>query len=340
MGLKRFALWVDKPYQRDAILNPASPLNRDNCLSSFHRLAEKLAANGWECHTHDVYKAAGTCPDVVLFFEIPRLPVAMLFGGWRGKSRAWVVLQECEVIKPGNWNLANHGQFEKIFTWNKQLVDGKKYFRLEYANNFPETAAGHAFAGRRFCAMIAANKYRSHPLELYSERVRAIEWFEKNQPGEFDLFGIGWDRRCFGGPLRLLNLARSLTKLLAPARPSYRGAVAAKRPVLENYKFAICYENARGIPGYITEKIFDCFFAGVIPVYLGAPDIAEKVPARCFVDRRDFRTYEALYSYLKAMPESEADARLAAARAFLSSPESRPFTDKAYAEAVWAVLND
>jgi hypothetical protein len=42
--------------------------------------------------------------------------------------------------------------------------------------------------------------------------------------------------------------------------------VDSKKNTLEKYKFSICYENARDIPGYITEKIFDCFFAGCVPI--------------------------------------------------------------------------
>jgi hypothetical protein len=34
----------------------------------------------------------------------------------------------------------------------------------------------------------------NHPLELYSKRVEAIKWFEKNHPEDFDFYGIGWDR--------------------------------------------------------------------------------------------------------------------------------------------------
>jgi len=53
--------------------------------------------------------------------------------------------------------------------------------------------------------MIAGNKRSSHPLELYSERLRAIEWFEKEHPADFDLYGIGWNQNYFSGLFQLLN---------------------------------------------------------------------------------------------------------------------------------------
>jgi hypothetical protein len=46
---------------------------------------------------------------------------------------------------------------------------------------------------------------------------------------------------------------------------SYKGKIDSKKDTLEKYKFSICYENARDTPGYITEKIFDCFFAANSP---------------------------------------------------------------------------
>jgi hypothetical protein len=63
---------------------------------------------------------------------------------------------------------------------------------------------------------------------------------------------------------------------------------------LEKYKFSICYENARDTPGYITEKIFDCFFAGCVPIYWGANNITDHIPKECFIDKRDFEDYKVL----------------------------------------------
>ncbi|MCL1721757.1 glycosyltransferase family 10, partial [Vibrio parahaemolyticus] len=51
---------------------------------------------------------------------------------------------------------------------------------------------------------------------------------------------------------------------------SYKGSVESKTHTLKNYKFCICFENAQMIEGYITEKIFDCFFSATVPIYWGA----------------------------------------------------------------------
>ena len=154
----------------------------------------------------------------------------------------------------------------------------------------------NSFGDKKLCALISGNKKVSHKLELYSEREKTIRWFENNALDDFDLYGIGWDKYTSENRyIRFLVLkVAKLSKLLTPYFPSYKGMVESKLETLSKYKFAICYENAQMIPGYITEKIFDCFFAGCVPVYWGAPNITEHIPQNCFIDRRKFKSHEEL----------------------------------------------
>ena len=62
------------------------------------------------------------------------------------------------------------------------------------------------------------------------------------------------------------------------------GTLTSKNQTMQMYKFSICYENARGLPGYITEKIFDSFLANV-PIYWGADNISKHIPDECFIDK-------------------------------------------------------
>jgi len=93
-----------------------------------------------------------------------------------------------------------------------------------------------------------------------------------------------------------------------------------------------------GVPGYVTEKVFDALVAGCIPVYLGAPDIEEYVPADALVDARRFRNYGELEKCLREMTSGEADRRLAAARAFLGSDAATPFRQRRHVEEIAAAL--
>lgn len=332
--MKELALWVSAPYAGDRIFDPSSPLNRDDCLSSARMLRALLRERGWDCHTQDHYLAAGDVPDAVLFNDIPGEGVRRALGPWYPRVRKFAVLLECEAIKPENWRSGAHEPFEAVFTWDERYVDDRKYFKANFSVPFPSQADSDPAGRPGFCVMITANKSSRHPLELYSERKSTVRWFERNRPGKLDLYGMGWERRLFEGPLRPLNRLSPLTRLFAEKFPSYRGPVDRKLPVLRKYKFAICYENAREISGYITEKIFDALFAGCVPVYWGAPDIARFVPESCFIDRRRFRDNEELCLYMEHLQEDSYLGMLSAAAEYVRGAGTGPFSDRAFAAAV------
>ena len=80
-----------------------------------------------------------------------------------------------------------HKYFNKIFTWHDELVDNKKYFKLNFSHLFPKSINKDLSKKQKLCTLIAGNKRVKHSLELYSKRVEAIRWFEKNHPEDFDL---------------------------------------------------------------------------------------------------------------------------------------------------------
>jgi hypothetical protein len=246
----------------------------------------------------------------------------------------YLLIFESEIIRPDNWNIENHKYFKKIFTWNDDWVTGEKYVKYYWPNKIPVDLTFDIGKKNKLCTMIAGHKFKSHPLELYTERVKAIRWFEKNYPEDFDLYGMGWDRHYFQGSLSRLNRFKLLTGLLKLDYPSYKGAIKSKREILQKYKFAICYENVRDIPGYITEKIFDCFFAGCVPVYWGAPNITDHIPADTFIDRRAFKSYEELYNYLKNMSDEDYIDYLDAIKNFIKSDKIYPFSAKCFAKTL------
>jgi len=52
--------------------------------------------------------------------------------------------------------------------------------------------------------------------------------------------------------------------------------------VFSRYKFIAAFENSH-TRGYVTEKIFNVFMAKSVPVYDGAPDVAEFINPRAFI---------------------------------------------------------
>lgn len=65
--------------------------------------------------------------------------------------------------------------------------------------------------------------------------------------------------------------------------------------VFNQYKFILCIENSYS-NGYITEKIFNCYFANSIPLYKGSPDVMRFLNGGSFVDLRQFNWINILKS--------------------------------------------
>jgi hypothetical protein len=116
--------------------------------------------------------------------------------------------------------------------------------------------------------------------------------------------------------------------------PSYRGEVRDKSTVLRRSKFAYCYENTIGPDNYITEKIFDSFLSGCVPVYWGAANVLEHIPADCFVDRRKFNDTAEVHQHLLAISPDEHEEYQRKIAAFLASESAQKFNTAEYATLV------
>lgn len=157
--------------------------------------------------------------------------------------------------------------------------------------------------------MIAGYRPFGHPKALYRAREASIRFF--GRMGEFDLYGAGWDYS-----------------------PAWRGTIPAKWEVLRRYRFSLCYENMQNQLGYITEKIFDCFVAGCVPVYWGASNITDYVPANCFIDRRNFATDKELYHFLKSIDAETYQTYVDAIRHYFETPQSKLFSVQSFVDLV------
>ena len=318
-------------YNRNKMFTDQTSPIGDDLMYPFVYLGQCLVKNGHKINTIDMDNIRNF--DAIVFIDFPTFKNEYFRRLINNKfENLYLLILESLIIKPDNFDRQNHKYFKKIFTWNDKFIDNKKYFKINYSHKIPSDFHFGIDKKEKLCAMIVANKFKKHPLELYTERIKAIRWFEQNHPEDFDLYGIGWDRYYFKGVLSRLNRFELLRKLLKPKYPSYKRAVKSKREVLQKYKFSICYENAKDVPGYITEKIFDCFFAGCVPVYWGAPNVTDYIPSDTFIDRREFRTYDELYSYLKNMSDKEYIDYLEAIKNFIESDKIYPFSAECFAE--------
>ena len=139
--------------------------------------------------------------------------------------------------------------------------------------------------------------------QLHDERYMAL--FHLQSMKALDLYGHGWEGR--GKPCE------------------------DKIATIRDYQFCLAYEN--GVyPGYVTEKAIDCFVAGVIPIYRGAPDLDEYLPRKAFIDPNEFSSWSSLVQYLKSMRPETAREKIQAGRMFLRSDRGKKYQYRAFAE--------
>ena len=278
-------------------------------------------ASEWYGYTVKIDFAKTELSDVahIILFDIPVRP-NMAHLTKHSKARLSFIPWEPPSVRPRSYESVAHSFYSHVFTWHDDLIDNNVYFKICYPYPFLSMIDPVDFSYKKFCTLINANKGSHHPDELYSERINAIEFFECYAPQDFDLYGYGWDAcnyQCFKGII-----------------PNIYRCGLSKIQVLKQYKFCICYENMSNINGYVTEKIFDCFHAGVVPVYGGAANISRYIPRNCFIAREDFDSYEALYHFLASMSKATYEEYLASIRKYLASAQAFIFSNEYFVDAL------
>jgi len=231
-------------------------------------------------------------------------------------------------------------RFTKVFAWDVRLYDLPNVVKILVPNQLSHDYFPGYEERNIFSCLINANKAfrKILPSDLYLERINTIRWYEKHAPEKFELYGMGWNKPSpafdvFGKVRRSIPSLRVKLFGYMPF-PSYRGEVRDKGEVLRRSKFSYCYENTRNLSNYITEKIFDSLLYGCVPIYWGADNVLEYIPANCFIDRRDFKDTAAVHDFLLSVsPIDYAKYQSNIAR-FLESNSARKFSTECFVSTV------
>ena len=129
--------------------------------------------------------------------------------------------------------------------------------------------------------IVQRNLYSCVKGEMYSFRRKVIIELKKSQT-DFELRGYGWQKSSFLNILQHYRLllfqfrSRNFSNLVYVPKYFRKIRIKTALPIpnkldfLKRVKVAIIIENSSD---YVSEKIFDCFRAGVVPIYVG-PDLA------------------------------------------------------------------
>lgn len=328
-----------------------------NCAFMFSAIRNQLANYGIDLATQDINPPHES--DLVI-----GLDNSMPFrnGGWKKDQKKYLILYEPATYYPHNWEAKNHDVFDKIFTYDHNIVDNKRYYHYYFAIDLEENKkflnlTEDEYKQRKLCVLMAASfgvvKPPKNSQSLLHERYLTLKWFAENHPAEFSLYsrlihpktyesfkGLGLLRKI--APTGFVEV---ITDMVAARRKTLfdivnRGPIPhdQKISVLRQYRFNIAYENTGGLSGYLTEKIFDSFAACCVPIYWGDPNVAESIPAQCFIDRRDFKSNHDLYQYMKSMQYPEYSKYTDAISVFIKGVESDKFGSEPNAKRISDVI--
>lgn len=259
----------------------------------------------------------------------------------RPQTRAYVYLFENPLIRPLNRNVDILNHYDRWFSWDDELWNDPRFVKLFYPNKL-DTHVWAEFNHRpQFLVLVARNKDLNiiDPRNLVPLRQEIIRWYETHASGDFYLYGRGWDRPFaisgrWGKLCGQLQKITSLIPLFHKPLKTWRGTVKNKIHLLHEAKFCIAHENCRDLPGYITEKIFHCFRAGCVPIYIGPREIHEIIPPECFIDGREFKTPQEMDTFLRSIDKDTYQKYQDAIRRFLLSNQAKPFSEDYFVEKI------
>lgn len=300
--------------------------NKYNWESALKEILEK---NNMEISTSDLIRPSEA--DYVVFFD-------NLF--YKNLDTIWDLYYNRKLensvyidFEPPTGHCKNHSKkgikylsniFNRLITYNDDYIKGNivkgniaDFYCKEniYKNDFNE---------RKYVAMITNNtkneniigilnfynscdyynkkNIHTHKHSIYHMREEAVKYFFNNCPNDFDLYGTLWDEKYN-------NILKGYIKQ------------EKKYEVLSSYKYIISFDSFVDQRGYISEKIFDCFMAKTVPIYLGASNVTDYIPEDCFIDMRNFKTFKDLDVYLKNISEERYNEYIENIEKFLRSKQ-------------------
>ena len=307
-----------------------SVLNRDGQLLPFHRLREHFANDGVNVQTAD-YLFKGVTYDA----SSSRYYSFGLLGNYErilleksAKLSAFVIM-EPPIVAPFLYNALPRlsALFDRVYLHNTHGdgyslagVEISKLHRLNWPiphNDVLELYWNNCVRMKRVVVINGSHNPFGRDRELYSLRILAM--VELSKLGVVDLYGTGWNR-WWSRDAFWLSYWLNIKALMS----IYKGKCDSKFEILQNYDFCLCFENMK-MNGYITEKIFDCLYAGTIPLYLGAPDILDYLPENVFIDCRKYLNWTAMWEDITMMSPEKMHEMKIAGRAFLKSDSAKKF---------------
>lgn len=327
-------------------------------IGAFRLWRDVAAKSGFQLDTWDVVSPGNA--DLLWFIDLPRRK--SIYQEARNRfpgTPSVLMICESPLICPQMFHAANQRNFDLVVSYEPEKP-GRIHYKLPVGLRAPLN--GPAFHARRLLCMINSNRVEGvfamrqlgleglpgvgrlfngwssrlkdfiAPLthDLYVERRRIARDADRCGDLEIDFFGSGWN----GEQISWCPWYRNI-----PYRCQRGRYVEDRIGTLSQYRFSLAYENWRGSCGYITDRIFDGFLAGTVPVYLGDDGVDRIFPGNAFVDARHFANRSELFSFLRNMKEEVWCEMREAGRNFLQGTTAQAFSEESFARTLTLALH-
>lgn len=321
--------FVDPPsqaYYEDRLFDTSNAaLNRDDSLVPYARVRRAFRAAGKDLKTADYLVKVPPGEHISNYYSLGILDnYKALLQRKDVRLKAFVIF-EPPVVDPRLYRALTEltSAFERVYIHNTigdgyslKGVDVSKLRKLYWPQPRAEVIAQYWERTERSNRIVVINGNhipRKVPNELYSKRIEAMSALAPL--GVIDLYGRGWGKWWSRASMWLPYWKNRKTLMSI-----YKGQCDSKYEILSRYRFSLCLENME-MAGYVTEKIFDCLYAGTIPIYLGAPDINSLIPEQTYIDCRSFNSWEEIWKHVNNITESQASNFREAGREYINSKE-------------------
>lgn len=328
-------------------------------IQAFQQWRSDAASCGFQLDTWDLVPDGEA--EILWFIDLPRRKKEFERAK-RSHPNARSVLMVCEspLVCPGMFVEGNRSKFDHIVSYETFSTKKRvKSYRLPVSLGEPKK--GRSFADRKLLCMINSNRvegwfamrqpglvglpgvgivfsgwrnnlfsiFGRHLGDLYPERRRICRSFDARLDLGIEIFGKGWQ----GEQISWLPLFPN-----RPYRTCGGSFVQDRLEVLSSFRFSLAFENWEGRADYITDRVFDAFLAGVVPVYHGDHAIENVLPEGCYVDARKFRRHKELLDYLSSVNAEEWERMRDVGATFLKGEVALQFSDISFGQRMSEVL--
>jgi hypothetical protein len=217
----------------------------------------------------------------------------------------------CYLLEgPNSWHATNYSYeilqkyFNKIITYWKPMLgkENVEYFpfvsRFDIDNKYHIDIVKNSKMNRKFdksIGMILANRSNNEEYKINEIKLKRTDYLRRDIAITLDnvtVHGSGWDSLNDHKYLKIENVKNRMNDDV---------------DIYEFYKrfnFALIVENCNA-ENYVSEKIYDAFIAGCIPIYYGNICDISKIPKDMYIDMKDFKNFEEVRDFIEKLSESD-----------------------------------